>query len=329
MNNPLLDFVESVPDPWVQDAIFKANMHIKKAKKVVCSVSGGSDSDIMLDLLYELDDEKKITYIWFDTGLEYEATKRHLTDLEDKYGIKIKKLKAKSPIPITVRKHGEPFLSKQVSEMISRLQRHNFKWEDKPFNELLKEYPKCKAALRWWCNEWGEKSKFNIAYNTWLKEFMIENPPDFPISNKCCYFAKKAVANGFISSSEFDLNCVGVRKAEGGARSAAYKNCFTPKTADKVAQYRPLFWFDKEAKDTYKKCRCIKYSDCYEVWGLVGTGCAACPFGKNLDFELACIKQYEPKLYKAVLKIFGKSYEYTRKYKEFQKEIQTRKDGEK
>lgn len=320
-NDKLLSFIESVPDQWVQDAIFKADINLKKHKKVVCSVSGGSDSDIMLDLLYSLDNEKKVTYIWFDTGLEYEATKRHLSELESKYGIKIKKLKAKLPIPLAVRKHGVPFLSKQVSEMISRLQRHNFKWEDKPFEKLLKEYPKCKAALRWWCNEWGENSKFNISYNTWLKEFMIANPPDFPISNKCCHFAKKAVANDFVSSDEYDLNCVGVRKAEGGARSAAYKNCYTPKNDGKIAQYRPLFWFDNNSKNTYKQCRKIQYSDCYEIWGLKGTGCAVCPFGQNFEFELECVKKYEPKLYSAVLKIFGKSYEYTRKYRKFQNKM--------
>ena len=40
----------------------------------------------------------------------------------------------------------------QVSEWIERLQRHNFQWEDKSFDELYKEYPKCKVALQWWCN---------------------------------------------------------------------------------------------------------------------------------------------------------------------------------
>lgn len=327
MNNSILDFVENIPDVWVQDAIFKADNHIKRANKIVCSISGGSDSDIMLDLMHCLDSDQKITYVWFDTGLEYEATKRHLKELEARYGIEIEKLKAKMPIPLTVRRYGVPFLSKQVSEMISRLQRHNFKWEDKPFEELLKEYPDCKAALRWWCNQWGENSKFNISYNTWLKEFMIANPPYFPISNKCCHFAKKAVAKEVLASDDFDLNCVGVRKAEGGSRSSAYKNCFTPQTSEKAAQYRPLFWFSKESKETYKKCRNIKYSDCYEVWGLTGTGCAVCPFGKNLDFELECVKNYEPKLYVAVLKIFGKSYEYTSKYRKFQQEMKKRKEN--
>lgn len=321
----LTEFVLSFPDQWIMDAIYKAERHIEESESVVCSISGGSDSDIMLDILHFVDDEKKITYIWFDTGLEYEATKRHLKELEEKYGIEIVRLKTKKPIPFTVRKYGVPFLSKRVSDCISRLQRHNFKWEDGILEELLVKYPKCKAALRWWCNDWGEGSRFNISYNPWLKEFMMENPPDFSISDKCCHFAKKSVANDYINDGEFDLSCIGVRKAEGGARSTAYKNCFTPSNCGKVAQYRPLFWFDAKTKQCYKDCQGVTYSDCYEVWGMKRTGCAACPFGQNFEFELECIQKYEPKLYNAVIKIFGASYEYTRKYREFQKEMKDAK----
>ena len=318
----LMDFVKASPNVWIQDAIFKADDHIERGEKILCSVSGGSDSDIMLDLLHKLDDEKKIVYVWCDTGLEYEATKRHLKELEEKYNIEIVPLKAKVPIPLAVRKYGVPFLSKQVSEYIMRLQKHNFQWEDEPLDVLVEKYPKCRAALRWWCNDWGDKSKFSISRTPYLKEFMIENPPDFPISSKCCYFAKKSPVNSYLVDGEFDLACVGVRKAEGGARSFAYENCFTPATDNNgIAQYRPLFWFTKESKECYKKCHDITYSDCYEVWGLDRTGCAACPFGKNFEFELACIEKYEPKLFNAVWKIFGKSYEYTRQFREFQKKM--------
>lgn len=326
----LNEFVFMTTDAWAQDAIYKADQHIRDHNKIACSISGGSDSDIMLDMLYKLDEEKKIVYIWFNTGLEYEATKRHLRELEEKYNIEIIELKAKKPIPLAVRENGLPFLSKQVSKWISRLQRHNFQWEDGTLEELLQKYPKCKAALRWWCNDFerkeGKESKFNIAYNTYLKEFMMENPPDFPISNKCCYFAKKSVANDYISNGDFDLSCTGVRKSEGGTRSSAYKNCFTPAPDGEVAQYRPLFWFDKKSKACYKECHNIRYSDCYEIWGLDRTGCSCCPFGQNFEFELECVQKYEPKLYKAVLKIFGKSYEYTRKYREFQKKMKQSAD---
>lgn len=286
-------------------------------QKIVCSISGGSDSDIMLDLFSKLDDENKIKYVWFDTGLEYEATKRHLRYLEQKYGIEIIRLKAKKPIPVSCKQYGQPFLSKQVSNYIARLQRHGFQWEDEELNVLLAKYPNCKVALRWWCNDWGEKSKFNICYNKWLKEFMIQNPPTFKISDMCCYYAKKAVGKDFANSGDYDLSCTGVRKSEGGARASAYKSCFTPTEVGKADNYRPLFWFDNEAKAVYKKSFEVVYSDCYEVWGLKRTGCAACPFGRDFEKELNCIETFEPKLYKAVNSIFGDSYAYTRAYRDF------------
>ncbi len=290
-----------------------------RCRSAVCSVSGGSDSDLVVHLCATLDQDGKVTYVFFDTGLEFQATKEHIKQLEYKYGIEIVVKKAIKPIPTCCRQYGVPFLSKQVSEMISRLQRHGFKWEDEPFDELIKEYPKCKAALRWWCNEWGEGSKFNISYNTWLKEFMVVNPPTFSISNKCCYYAKKLVAKKFKEENGFDLSITGVRKAEGGARASAYKNCFTPASDNTIDEYRPVFWYKQDTKTEFKDHYKVRYSDCYEVWGLPRTGCSGCPYAQDFESELEAVEKYEPKLYKALNKVFGESYEYTRKYREFQK----------
>ncbi len=236
--------------------------------------------------------------------------------LQDKYGIEIKKYRAVKPIPTCCKQYGQPFLSKQVSEFISRLQRHNFQWKDEAFEILLKEYPKCQAALKWWCNQWGRKSKFNIEYNKYLKEFMIENPPTFLISNKCCHYAKKLVAKHAKEDSKCDLSIVGVRKAEGGARASAYKNCFSSND-DRADEYRPLFWYKDSDKQEYDKHYGIVHSKCYTEYGLKRTGCAGCPFGRDFEEELEVIQKYEPKLFVAVNNIFGDSYAYTRKYREF------------
>lgn len=288
-------------------------------ESIMYSISGGWDSDIMLDLSWRVYGNAG-HYVFFDTGLEYQATKDHLKHLEKKYGIEIEVVKAIMPIPTACRKYGQPFLSKQVSEFIQRLQRHSFQWEDEDFETLCKKYPNCKAALRWWCNKYGEKSKFNISYNKYLKEFMIANPPAFKISNKCCSFAKKDVAKKYKKENNISLSVVGIRKAEGGARSSAYKNCFTCND-DAVDEYRPIFWYKDETKRVYDYYFGVMHSRCYSEYGLKRTGCAGCPFGRDFEFELEVIKEYEPKLYNAVNKIFGDSYEYTRKYKKFYAEM--------
>lgn len=58
---------------------------------IACSISGGKDSDIVLDIVSKFDPDKRIHYVWFDTGLEYQATRDHLKYLEERYDIKIER----------------------------------------------------------------------------------------------------------------------------------------------------------------------------------------------------------------------------------------------
>lgn len=320
--NDILEILDDAPQNLtIFDSLLITDNKLKRYRNIMCSVSGGADSDIVVDICTKVDRENKIKYVFFDTGLEYEATKKHLKYLEEKYNIKIEVEKAIKPIPLCCRKYGQPFISKQVSEYISRLQRHNFKWEDRPYEELIKEYPNCKSSLKWWCNVKGGHGIFNISRNKWLKEFMIENPPTFLISNKCCTYAKKYVASRYKESNNIDLSITGIRKAEGGIRSAAYKNCFTSNSEKgKADEYRVVFWYKEEDKKKYEEHYNIMHSQCYSKYGMGRTGCAGCPYGKDFEKELEIIRENEPKLYGAVNKVFGDSYEYTRAYRRF-KEI--------
>lgn len=69
----------------------------------------------------------------------------------------------------------------------------------------------------------------------------------------------------------------------------------------------------------------IVHSKCYTEYGLERTGCAGCPYGRDFEQELKIIQKCEPKLFVAVNNIFGGSYEYTRKYREFCKEMDEKK----
>ena len=319
--NELLQLTKN--DFTVFDSIQKADgiINNKKYSSIICSISGGSDSDILLDLCTRIDKRNIIQYVFFETCIEYSATREHIKDLEQKYDIKIHICRPKKPVPMCCKEFGQPFLSKQVSEWIARLQRHNFQWEDGSFEELYEKYPNCKAALRWWCDEWGTRkngniSSYSIKYNKFLKEFMMENPPDFKISNKCCIYAKKDVAHKTIKEFKADLNIIGVRKYEGGARATAYKSCFSTKS-DEADQYRLIFWYKNEDKEFCNEVLGIQNSRCYTEYGLQRTGCAGCLYGRNMEEELSILEQFEPNLFKAVNVIFGDSYEYTRKYRKY------------
>ena len=111
---------------------------------------------------------------------------------------------------------------------------------------------------------------------------------------------------------------IGVRKAEGGIRAAAYKNCYTISDSG-TDKYRPLFWYSDESKRQYENKFGIVHSDCYKKYGFKRTGCCCCPYGREIFEELKITEIFEPKLYKAVCNVFGESYEYTRKYRAFAK----------
>ena len=120
---------------------------------------------------------------------------------------------ADKPIPTCVKQYGVPFLLKYVSEQMMRLQPHGFQWEDEPFEVLLQRYPRCKTALQWWCGERCSDengvqkiSRFSIYRNRFLKEFIMQNSPDFPISNKCCEYAKKKPAKRIVKEHDADLD---------------------------------------------------------------------------------------------------------------------------
>ena len=288
--------------------------------------SSGSDSDIMADIIELVkppDNCGEIRYIFFDTGLEYDATLRHIAETEQKYGIAVERIKSKKSIPVACREHGVPFICKDASSMLGRLQAHNFDWHDTAESATPDKYGRCKSALDWYfcrrASSANGKPMFEINRFKLLREYIMANPPDFKISDKCCYYTKKNVSKEFDKKFKPDLKIIGMRQAEGGRRAGSIKNCFTPAINGNVANYRPLWFWSDADKKVYKKWRNIQYSDCYEIWGLNRTGCVGCPCSSKVLQELQTAKQYEPNKVKAAYAVFGKSYEYRAAYNDFKK----------
>ena len=157
-----------------------------------------------------------------------------------------------------------------------------------------------------------------IASAAYLKEFMVRNPPTFSISKKCCDLAKKSAGDLARKKYAAGIQFIGVRKAEGGARSTNYKSCMSD--GRHGLQHFPLFWWKSEDKALFEKCYGICHSEAYTLYGCRRTGCAGCPFAGRFEDELLMLNQFEPKLGNAVSHIFEPSYEYTRAYREFKRE---------
>ncbi len=78
-----------------------------------------------------------------------------------------------------------------------------------------------------------------------------------------------------------------------------------------------LFYVTDKDKAWYKERYGIRYSDAYEVYGLMRTGCCGCPISYKAIEDLEKIRPYEPNVVRAAYAIFGESYEYRRKYNEY------------
>lgn len=315
---------------------------LRQHPKAICSYSGGADSDILIDLIEQARDIvpslPKVKYVFFNTGLEMQATKDHVKETAKKYGVEIEEVRPKVNIVNATRKYGVPFVSKIMSSGLDEWQKKDVplsaadeydQVEDKKakFAELVKRYPGCKSVLTFLCccSKDGEpRPDIQLVINSskYMRDFIGEHPPDFKISAKCCDYCKKHVAHS--AQKGYEMIITGERRDEGGMRSVPRSGdlnktmCFS-ETASGQFRLRPLYYVSDKDKAWYKAQFGVRYSDAYEVYGLTRTGCCGCPISYKAVDDLELIGKYEPNVTKAAWAIFGKSYEYRIKYNEYKR----------
>lgn len=315
---------------------------LKWYPKAICSYSGGSDSDILIDMIERargiFPDLPPVKYVFFNTGLEMEATKDHVKEVAEKYGVEIEEVRPKINIVKATREHGQPFVSKIMSAGLEGWQKKGLplsiadeyaQADDKAAKraELKERYPKCETTINFLCccNSKGEpRPNIQLVINSskYMLDFIREYPPDFQISAKCCDYCKKQVAHR--AQKEYDMIITGERQDEGGMRSVPKSEqwyetntmCFYEQS-DGKRRFRPLYYVTNKDKAWYKDYYGIRYSDAYEVYGLTRTGCCGCPISYKAVEDLEKIRPYEPDVVKAAWNIFGDSYRYRQQYVEY------------
>jgi 3'-phosphoadenosine 5'-phosphosulfate sulfotransferase (PAPS reductase)/FAD synthetase len=303
----------------------------------ICSYSGGSDSDILLHLIETVRKTfnlPPVHYVFFNTGLEMKATKRHVHEMKQLYGVEIDAPKPEKNIVKATREFGLPFVSKIMSAGLEGVQKKNIPLSiadeyaeagDKPAKrqELKRRFPKCESTINFLCgcNSAGEPRpdiQLVIGSSKYMLDFIKENPIPFQVSNKCCTYCKKNLAHSV--QKDFDMVITGERRDEGGMRSVPRKDntsmCFA-ETGDGKYRLRPLFYVSDTDKLWYKDYYSIRYSDAYEVYGLTRTGCCGCSISARAVEDLEKIRPYEPNLVKAAWNVFGDSYRYRQRYNEY------------
>lgn len=322
---------------------------LRQHPKAVCSYSGGSDSDLLIDLIENarkmLPSLAPVKYVFFNTGLEMKATRDHVKATAEKYGVEIEEIRPKVNIVNAARLYGIPFVSKIMSGGLEEWQKKQVplsiaeeyeEAEDKAAKrqELRERYPKCESLINFLCccNTDGEpRPDIQLVINSskYMRDFIGEYPPDFKISARCCDYCKKQVAHSV--HKDYEMVITGERRDEGGMRSVPRKDntalCFT-ETADGKYRLRPLYYVSNDDKRWYKENYGLRYSDAYEVYGLKRTGCCGCPISYRAVEDLEMIGKYEPNITKAAWNIFGKSYLYRQKYNAYKAERMQQEEEE-
>lgn len=323
--------------------------HLKQHPNAICSYSGGADSDILIDVIERargIFGLPPVKYVFFNTGLEMQATKAHVKATAEKYGVEIETVRPKVNIVQASRKYGIPFVSKIMSAGLSEWQKKGVplsvaqeydQAEDKQAKrqELKERYPKCESVLNFLCccNSKGEpRPNIQLVINSskYMRDFIGEYPPDFKISAECCTYCKKNIAHQV--QKDYDMVITGERRDEGGMRSVPRKDntsmCFT-ETSSGQYRLRPLYYVSDADKAWYKEYYGLRYSDAYEVYGLTRTGCCGCPISYKAIADLELIRPYEPNLVKAAWNIFGKSYTYRQEYNAYKAQRMEQEKAEK
>lgn len=328
---PYADFEAPAKFQAIQSIIAK---RLKEHPNAMCSYSGGSDSDIMLHMIENV---RKIfglppvRYYFFETGLEMDATRRHVKEQAERYGVEIETVRPKQNIVQATRKYGQPFVSKIMSAGLEGVQKKEIPLsiheeynnaEDKAAKrrELKERYPGCEQTINFLCccNSAGEpRPNIQLVINSskYMLDFIRENPIPFKVSNKCCDICKKQPAHEI--EKRFEMVITGERRDEGGMRSVprgdSSSMCFT-ETARGTFRLRPLFYVSDADKQWYKDFYGLTYSDAYEVYGLKRTGCCGCAISARAADDLELIRAYEPNVVRAAWAIFGDSYRFRARY---------------
>lgn len=334
---PYADFDPPAKFQAIESIVAK---RLREHPNAICSYSGGSDSDVLLDLIErvrKIHRLNSVQYAFFNTGLEMQAIKDHVRDTARKYGVEITEHRPKVNIVRATRNYGVPFVSKIMSSGLGEWQKKGVpltiadeydRAEDKAAKrqELRERFPKCESVINFLCccNSAGDpRPDIQLVINSspYMRDFIAEYPPDFKISAECCTYCKKNLAHSIQKS--FDMIITGERRDEGGMRSVPRQDntslCFT-ETASGQYRLRPLYYVSDSDKAWYKDYYKIRYSDAYEVYGLTRTGCCGCPISHKAIDDLEMIRPYEPNVVRAAWNIFGKSYEYRAKYNRYKED---------
>lgn len=238
--------------------------------KYYLSYSGGKDSHFLYWFIKEYLHDSDIEIVGCNTGFEIPQIRDRILKYSDTV---LHPAKHRWDIK---ENYGIPCYSKQQDEYIYRYQRGN-----RSENTM--------KAIN------GENVFFNL--NKKAREKLLSGELH-KVSNRCCIYNKEVPMQRY--SRQTGKNAImGVRGSESKTRDAKYNQCLK-----KNGDFTPIYDFSDKLMDDIYKAYDIEIPSCYNY--LTRTGCAGCPYGKNVNLELSLL----PRLQRTnAIKYFKESYD--------------------
>lgn len=288
-------------DLAVEEAIQRIKTaYTKTGGKIYLSFSGGKDSTILAELIKMAGLPTPPAFVFVNTGIELRAT----LDFVNKYSYTNKViLKPRKPFGKVLKEYGVPAISKVKSECLYTYQKH----KDNPL-----DFARCRQLINGEIEKGGKpqgkRSQVCLKYD----HFHFLSPDlDYKIANKCCLYLKKYPFEDYTKKQGMLGTFTGIRVAEGGVRSMKYNSCTSfRKVADvDILMSMPIYDWTDELCDSFIEKYQVELSKAYTEYKCTRTGCAGCPFSKNIREDLKVLYTFEPLMYKACMKWMGKVYQ--------------------
>lgn len=262
------------------DQMFLRNDRIQKIRQIAeeydlehkgyIAFSGGKDSTVLSFLVDLALPGNKIPRVYSNTGIDYLEIQRFVRQLasEDE---RIMFLQPRQNIKQMLNEVGYPFKSKFHSHICDIYSRQGK-------TGCVLKYAEPKANTPHSCPK--------------VLQDMFNSPLPFKISEKCCYKLKKEPFKRYEEETGRHIGLTGMRKSEKGLRENLKCLVFE---GDKLHRFHPLApveddfieWVIKE----YKIRLCVLY---YAPYGFKRTGCAGCPYARELQEELDLMEKLLP-----------------------------------
>lgn len=246
---------------------FKAKIDFQK---YYLSYSGGKDSHFLYWFIKDWMNDTEIQIVGVNTSFEIPEIRDRITHNSD---VVLHPIMSRWSIK---EKFGIPCFSKQQDEYIHRYQ--NGSRTDNTMRAIM-----------------GQNIKFNLNQNA--RKLLLSGKLH-RVSNKCCLYNKELPMKQY-GKRTGKKAIIGVRQAESQTRKAKYNTCLK---AD--GGFNPIYDFSDALMDGIYEAYGLEIPKCYIY--LHRTGCAGCPYGRNIENELSLLPELQRQ---AAIKYFRESYD--------------------